>query len=447
MLAKEHRELAAELVTKMRELGEAAEADERVLSAEEKEQDAQMVTDYKRHIEAAEREERNEGFKKTMDSPIKGPGDIGRGDFDGKENAKREAAVGDTTPSAEDRSTAIRAWAMGQYKADLTDGQLEAAQRCGINPHQRELTLALTPGDYRSLQRNFVTEKRALSAVKGASGAVLIPEGFVPSIETALLEFGGMRQVSDVMRTATGNDLPWPMSNDTGNVGEFIGENTTVNEQDVAFTALVLKAHKATSKLVRVPSELITDSAIDVPGVLGSMLGERLGRITNQRYTLGTGTKEPMGIVEAATLGKTAAATGAIIPDELIELVHSVDPAYRPSAVFMLHDNVLLHIRLLKDGNGAYIWQLGNIAQGIPASLLGYRYVVNQDMASSVATTAKTVLFGDFKKYKIRDVNQVTLRLSERYAEYDQEGFVAFLRTDGGLLDAGTNPIKYLVQA
>jgi HK97 family phage major capsid protein len=69
-------------------------------------------------------------------------------------------------------------------------------------------------------------------------------------------------------------------------------------------------------------------------------------------------------------------------------------------------------------------------------------------MASSIATTAKTVLFGDFSRFIIRDVANVRLmRLDERYADYDQTGFIAFSRHDSVVLDAGSNPIKHLVQA
>jgi HK97 family phage major capsid protein len=82
---------------------------------------------------------------------------------------------------------------------------------------------------------------------------------------------------------------------------------------------------------------------------------------------------------------------------------------------------------------------------GIPDRLLGYTYVVNQSMASTLAKAAKVVLFGDFSKYKIRDVAGIRLvRLDELFAQTDQVGFVAFLRTDGQLLDAGTNPVKHL---
>jgi len=35
------------------------------------------------------------------------------------------------------------------------------------------------------------------------------------------------------------------------------------------------------------------------------------------------------------------------------------------------------------------------------------------------------------------------MRLTERYAEYGQVGFITFMRVDGNLLDAGSNPVKY----
>jgi HK97 family phage major capsid protein len=64
------------------------------------------------------------------------------------------------------------------------------------------------------------------------------------------------------------------------------------------------------------------------------------------------------------------------------------------------------------------------------------------------AANEKTVYFGDFSKFVLRDVNNMTmLRLVERGAEYLQVWFLMFHRHDSILLDAGTNPIKYLAQA
>jgi HK97 family phage major capsid protein len=112
----------------------------------------------------------------------------------------------------------------------------------------------------------------------------------------------------------------------------------------------------------------------------------------------------------------------------------------------MMHDSVLLAIRQMKDGNGQYLWQPG-LRLGVPDTLLGYTYVINQDMASSIASGAITVEFGDLSKYKIRQVRGVRFRrLDELYAGTDEVGFVAFIRQDGDLLDAGTAPVKHIVQ-
>ena len=155
-----------------------------------------------------------------------------------------------------------------------------------------------------------------------------------------------------------------------------------------------------------------------------------------------------MGVVVASTEGKEAASKTAVTDTEIIDLEHSVDPAYRPNSIWMFHDTILAAVRKLKDvTSGQYLWQPGMQA-GVPDRLLGYRYVVNQSMTGTQAQAAKIVLFGDFSKYKIRDVAGVRLvRLDELFAQTDQVGFVAFLRSDGNLLDAGTAPIKHLTNA
>jgi HK97 family phage major capsid protein len=74
---------------------------------------------------------------------------------------------------------------------------------------------------------------------------------------------------------------------------------------------------------------------------------------------------------------------------------------------------------------------------------MGYPVVVNNDVVA-MAANAKSILFGDFKRYKIRRARGISLvRLNERYADNLQVGFFAYMRADGNLIDAGTNPVKY----
>ncbi len=190
------------------------------------------------------------------------------------------------------------------------------------------------------------------------------------------------------------------------------------------------------------------DSAFNLAELVGNMLGERVGRKTAVDFTTGNGAGGPSGIVTDSYLGVTAASATAIAADELYDLEHSVDPAYRSMGCgWMFHDQILKGLRKLKDGQGRYLWQEG-MSNGAPNMLLSYPYTIVQEMQSSIATGTKTILFGLFSKYKIRDVGGIRLnRVNERFIETDNIGFNVISYHDGHLLDAGTHPVKHLLQA
>ena len=161
---------------------------------------------------------------------------------------------------------------------------------------------------------------------------------------------------------------------------------------------------------------------------------------------LGSGSSQPNGIVTAATAGPTSETTLLVSYDDLVELEHSVDPDYRQGAKFMFNDAVLKQIKKLKDAQGHPLWVSG-VASKEPDTILGYQYVINQDMPA-VASTQPLALFGALDNYLIRDVKELAvLRLNERFAEFFQTAFIGFARFDGNLIDAGTHPVKTLVSA
>jgi len=353
----------------------------------------------------------------------------------------------------EDRCVALQAWCLTQCGKRLSEKQQRAAERVGIDPRDVEFDVDLR-SDPWNVRHEWQMRQRGEYRMDttATSGGEYIPEGFVNSLEMSLLAFGGVRQVADVIRTTTGNDLPWPTTNDTGNAGQLLTEAGAVSVQDVTTAAVTFQAFKYSSDVVKISSELMTDSAFNLVAVLGNMLGERIARILNTQFTTGTGSSQPNGIVTASALGVTTALAAAITWDEIIDLEASVDPAYRNrgagfNAGYMMHDGVALYVRKLKDGDGNYLWSR-NATAGVPDTISGFPVTINQDMQATVATATKTIIFGAFGKYKIRDVAGVRLkRLVELYAANDQEGFVAFSRHDGDLLDSGTNPVNHMLQA
>jgi len=295
-------------------------------------------------------------------------------------------------------------------------------------------------------------EARAQSTGTDSAGGYTVPEGFSGELEKSLAVWGPMwdggvvREIS----TTSGNALPWPTVDDTSARGRIKAENASVDDDgtdDVTFGEKSLNAYVYDTGMVRIPIELLQDSAFPIEPLMADFFGERLGRTANDILTNGTGSGQPEGIVVGSSLGKTAAAVAAITSDELIDLFHSIDPAYRasPRCRWMFNDTTLAAIRKLKDGQGNYLWSMGDVRTGEPNMFLGKPYSVNQAM-DDLGTGNKPVIFGDFSRYVVRKVRAFdVMTLRERYAENFQVGMVAFKRFDGKLINNAA--VKHLINA
>ena len=306
-------------------------------------------------------------------------------------------------------------------------------------------------------------EKRAQSVGTTTAGGFSVPEGFIAKVEQSLKLVSPFfaqsqqgLQASDIfrfIRTDAGNDMPMPTNDDTANTGELLAENSDAfaTTTDLVFGQITLKAYKYNAKPMKVSNELLNDTGVDLEGLIAETLATRIGRIVNTHFTTGDNTAKPQGIVTGASAGKTTASGAAITFPEIIDLVHSVDAAYRRSGScrFMLHDSIVAYLKKLTIGSSTNdsrpLWAPGYSA-GAPDTIDGYQYLINNDMASSVAVNNVTMLFGDMQKYMIRQVNgYIVKRLNERFADFDQTAWLMFARFDGRY--ANTAAIKKLTQA
>lgn len=300
---------------------------------------------------------------------------------------------------------------------------------------------ALTYEDQQFVAKRARDIRNAMSTGTGSEGGFLVPNEFSANLVEALKAYGGMRSVANVIPTESGASMDIPTTDATSEEGELVGENASVTNADATFGTKSLDVYKYSSKSIAVPFELLQDSAIDLEAHINTRLRDRLGRITNKHFTIGTGTGQPNGVVTASAVGKvgTTGQTSSIIYDDLVDLEHSVDPAYREmgDCSFMFHDDTLKELRKLKDADNRPLWAPG-IVDGAPETINGRRFTINQHMPT-MAANAKSVLFGDFSKYWIRDVMQVLLfRMTDsKYTEKGQVGFLAFMRSGGQLTDVG----------
>jgi HK97 family phage major capsid protein len=349
----------------------------------------------------------------------------------------------------EDKNTrAVHAFAFDKYMR----GGIDA-----LNPEERKVINA------RSEKRDQTAGQITLTQSTGTAGGYLVPAGFADEIDIAtkfycpLMDSGNARTIT----TDSGSILPFPTSNDTGNVATLVGEGASVTEQDISFGNVNFGSYKYNSRVVKVTSELLQDSFFNIYEFLAARFAERFGRAYEAAFTTGSGSAQPTGFLtaiaasgatpvsaagSAGNTGGTETGATSIGSQDLVNLEHSVDPSYRRGAKYIMHDKTLGLLQGLLDKFGRPLWTPGVTANS-PDMINGYPYVINQSMPQ-VSASNVTVAFGDWSKFLIRKVSTPTIkRLVELYAVSDDAvGFVAFQRVDSNLVDAGTHPLNVLQQ-
>lgn len=297
----------------------------------------------------------------------------------------------------------------------------------------------LRRGEVRAV--DMAPESRDLTVGTAAAGGNLVATDFYSQLVEHMIESSAIRRTNvTVLTTEGGNDLEVPKTSSYSSAS-IVSEGSALSESDPAFGQVTLGAFKY-GFLLQVSSELESDNSIvNFAQFLARQGGRALGNGSGAHFVTGTGSSQPNGVVTAGTVGVTGATGNSGVPqgDELIDLFHSVISPYRLNAEWMMSDATAAEVRKLKDGNNQYLWQPG-LQAGQPDLLIGRPVVIDPNVADA-ALSAKSVVFGDFSGYFIRDVQGVRIERSNEYAfNTDLATYRFLLRTDGDLVD--TNAVK-----
>jgi len=283
----------------------------------------------------------------------------------------------------------------------------------------------------------------ALQVGTDSEGGYLVPDEFEKTLIESLEEENIFRKLATVIKTSSG-DRKIPVVASKGSAS-WVDEEGLIPESDDSFGQVSIGAYKL-GTLIKVSNELLNDSVFNLEAYISKEFGRRCGAKEEDAFFNGNGTGKPTGILDAtygAETGVTADAVDKITADEIIDLFYSLKAPYRKRAVWVLNDSTVKAIRKLKDGNGNYLWQPA-LTEGTPDTILG-RPVYTSAYMPSIATGARTVIFGDLSYYWVADRQGRTFKkLSELYATTDQTGFMATQRVDGKLILR--EAVKVLVQ-
>jgi len=415
------------LVTEARSILDGIEGETDATRITEAEQRHDGVMETLKALDAKiAREERQAQIEKDQEERARQNRPNGR---DGSANAS-EAPENGIQQTDEERQAEYRSAFLAMFRA--------GGDMSGLSGEQRNI-----------LRQGFVAENRVQTGGVDAAGGFTVPTTLAGFIQESMKDWGPMYDpgVTSQIITSSGNPFEITTNDDTGNTAAALAEGADPlgdGSGDLVFGQKSLGAYVYATPWIEISFELLQDSAFNLEQFIGRKLGERLGRIANSRLTVGTGTGQPEGIVTTSTQGLIAAAATGIAPDELITLQHSVNAAYRrsPNAGWMFADSTLAAIRRMKDGQGNYLWQMGDVRVGAPDLILGKPYFVNDDVPA-IAAGLRSVLFGDMSAYVVRKVgNPLIGVVRERF--WPKAGMAGLVRFDGVLAD--TAAVKHLRQ-
>lgn len=293
----------------------------------------------------------------------------------------------------------------------------------------------------RGILNRLTEEERAtFDGVKG----VALPKLVNTEVEVALKSFGGLYNSVRQLVTTTGVEISWPTLNDTANEATIVADYVEVEEDDMTFGMVNIKAFTFATKAIPIARALLEDSTFDIIAYVSNAIAEQIFRGVSTAIVTSdkNNAAGPEGIVKAA-LEAPIAASDAITADDLLDLQAKVDPAYAANGIYVLNHKTLIAIMKLKDSNGNYIWQ-ANIGQGAGPTIFGRPYVIEAKM-DDIGASKFPILFGDVKKYLLRIVRGAEyMTLKEKYAKARAIGLLGYMRADGRLIDAGTHPVAAL---
>jgi HK97 family phage major capsid protein len=147
---------------------------------------------------------------------------------------------------------------------------------------------------------------------------------------------------------------------------------------------------------------------------MASLIQDAKDDLEAVKFTSGSGTNEPQGILTGATLVVTGAGTGTFALADVFTLEQTLPPRFRPRARVLANRAIYNLVRQFDTGGGGGLWlQVAPLGRGldnnvptpgnIGSELLGYPAYEASSMASSVATNALLTTLGDFRYFLIVD--------------------------------------------
>lgn len=309
--------------------------------------------------------------------------------------------------------------------------QRAASQTPAGQPSQKEVELRA----FANYLRDGRITEEVRTALTTENSAVMIPKEISQQIilglqgQFELMSKFGLR-ITPHAKTFVEPILTGDMTLKRISVGAANDEGTA------AFEGIEIKAYDYRLPVIPLSLTLLEGSDADIQGAIVALLTEHIARgLTKLALTGGTAADGVSALVPKVVVA-TAASASAISYSDLVDLLAKVKAPHSSQGVASWVMNSATRAALMKvlDQNGRPIF-IESAREGEPDRILG-RPVVIDDAMDDIGAGKVPILFGDLKKYVMRIVQGVKVRVyqEEKFYKDNCIGVQAFVTADGKLI-------------
>ncbi len=266
---------------------------------------------------------------------------------------------------------------------------------------------------YDQYLRRGIQTPEILNEAQSCAGYVL-PQHLETKLVNAMNAISVLRPLCTEVTTAGESALP--IVNGHGKAA-WVPEGHPIPLVKDAFGRVNLDSHKLAA-IIRVTSELLKDSVIDIEAYLAATFADRLAISEEEAFIVGDGVDKPLGLIHQAKVGCTTEAAGSVSIADVLNLIFSVPEKYRRNGTLLMNDNTLLQLykQAMEQGK-QLLFANGDTFFGMP--------IVRCSAMLDAHPGSIPILFGDFKQVYINNNSKRSIkRLDQLFIVNDHIGFL-----------------------
>ena len=273
-----------------------------------------------------------------------------------------------------------------------------------------------------------VLENRADTNMTFGKNGTIVPVSIAKKIITTAYDMSGILKAATPYNTKGKITIPvYGDDNGTDVTMAYAEEFAELESKIGKFTSVDLEGYLA-GALALVSKSLVSNTDINLEAKIVELLALAVSRFMEKECLVGTDGK--VEGLRGVTLKHTTASANAITAEDLIKVKNKIKKQFRKNAKWIMSNDTLTAIELLKDGDDRFIFR-EDMNGEYDGYILGYPVEVSDNMPE-IGAGANVIYFGDFSGLALKqrtDALEIQV-LREKYITRHALGFNAWLEFD-----------------